>query len=107
MKRYKVNLSRETYKQLDSLEQWIEQEAGGAIARRYRQAIVAHCRTLADYPYRGRRRDDVKAGMRSIVFRGSVTIGYVVVGDMVQIVAIAGRGRDIQRAMQDLDQKEE
>lgn len=101
MKRYSVVLSPRAFRQLADIEQWIEEEAGVAIARRYRQAIVDHCLGLKRFPNRGRSRDDIRQGLRTIVFRGRMTVAYVVVGDEVQVTAIVGRGRDIEAALND------
>ena len=101
MKRYRVVLSPRAFRQLGDIEEWIEEEAGVAVARRYRQAIVDHCLGLKAFPNRGRSRDDLRAGLRTIVFRGRVTVAYVVTGDEVQVTAIVGRGRDIETALDD------
>lgn len=101
MKRYKVDLSPRAFRQLAGIEQWIEQEGGSTIARRYRKAIVNHCRLLTRFPSRGRPRDDLRPGLRTLVFRGSVTIVYTIDADEVQIVAIIGRGRGVEHALQD------
>lgn len=101
MKRYKVVLSPRAFRQLGDIEQWIEGEAGVAVARRYRQAIVHHCLALKAFPNRGGSRDDLRAGLRTIVFRGRVTVAYVVADEEVQVTAIVGRGRDIETALDD------
>jgi toxin ParE1/3/4 len=101
VKRYRVVLSTRAFRHLAEIEQWIEKEAGVAIARRYRQAIVDHCFRLERFPNQGRSRADLRPGLRTLVFRGRVTVGYVVEGDEVQITAIAGRGRDMEAALDD------
>lgn len=101
MKRYRVVLSPRAFRQLGDIEQWIEQEAGIAFARQYRQAIVEHCLGLKEFANRGRSRDDLRLGLRTIVFRGRVTVAYIVADDEVQVTAIVGRGRDIEAALED------
>jgi plasmid stabilization system protein ParE len=101
VKRYRVVLSPRAFRQLGDLEHWIEEAAGVEVARRYRQAIVDHCLRLAQFPNRGSFRHDLRADMRTIVYRGRVTVAYVVAGDEVQITAVVGRGRDIAAALDD------
>jgi toxin ParE1/3/4 len=99
VKRYRVVLSRGAFQQLAGIEDWIGQGADTTTARRYREAIIAHCQRLERYPNRGTLRDDLRPGLRTIVFRKRVTIGYIVVGDEVQITGIVSRGRDIGGAL--------
>lgn len=101
MKRYRVVLSPRAFRQLAGIEQWIEEAAGVAVARRYRAAIVEHCLGLKQFPSRGTSRDDLRNGLRTAVFRGRVTVAYVVEGEEVQIMAIVGRGRDIETALKE------
>lgn len=101
MKRYKVVLRPRALRQLAEIERWIETEASADVAHRYGDAIVAYCRKLDTFPDRGRPRDDLRAGMRTVVYRGAVTIGYVVEGEEVHVVGIASRGRDIDVALKD------
>jgi toxin ParE1/3/4 len=101
VKLYRVVLSLRAYRQLGDIEQWIEEEAGVSVARRYRQAIVDHCLALKEFPNRGSSRDDLRAGLRTIAFRGRVTVAYVVADDEVQVTAIVGRGREIEAALDD------
>jgi toxin ParE1/3/4 len=75
VKRYRVILSPRVLRQLSAIEQWIEDEASATIARRYRQAIIAHCRKLERLPNRGSPRDDLRAALRTTVFRQRVTVG--------------------------------
>jgi plasmid stabilization system protein ParE len=86
------------------MERWIQQEAGPATARRYREAMIHYCAQLERFPKRGRARDDLREGLRTIIFRRRVTIGYVVADGSVQIIAIIGKGRDIRAALDDPDE---
>lgn len=104
MKRYRVVLSPRAFRHLADIELSIEEQAGVAVARKYRQAIVDHCFGLERFANRGRSRDDLRAGMRTILFRRRATIAYVVEGDEVQVTAIASRGRDIETALSDQGQ---
>lgn len=101
MKRFRVTISERADRQLSELEQWIETEASVPVARQYREALIAHCFTLETFPDRGTPKDHVRPGLRTIIFRGRITIGYVVHGKDVVIVVIAGAGRDLLTALHD------
>lgn len=96
MKPYKVILRPSALRDLAGIEGWIEEEASAAVARRYGEAILSYCSKLNRFPDRGRSRHEVRKGLRTAVFRGSVTIAYVVTADEVHILAIIGRGREIE-----------
>jgi plasmid stabilization system protein ParE len=107
VKRFRVRISERADRQLSELERWIEGEASVPIARRYREAIVAHCFTLETFPSRGTPKDHLRSGLRTIGFRGRVSIAYVVDGNDVVIVAIAGAGRDMLTALKDVGDADE
>lgn len=70
-------------------------------AARFVQRIEAHCMKLADFPNRGTRRDDLRAGMRVIGFERRVAIAFVVLADAVEISRILYAGRDIESSLED------
>ncbi len=57
---------------------------------RYTEAIVAHCEELAAFPRRGRARDDIRPGLRTIGFRRRVVIAFAVLDQTVAIVLNGG-----------------
>lgn len=101
MKRYTVILSPRALRDLEGIAQWIGREASAAVGRRYVKCIAAQCRKLARFPERGRPRDELRPGLRTIVFRASVTFGYIVRGDEVQVIGIVARGRDVEQVFGD------
>lgn len=76
-------------------------QANPDIALRFVQRIESAGEKLADYPDRGRRRDNIRPGMRSVPFRRAVTIFYAVDADEVQIVRVIHARRDAPAAFQD------
>jgi plasmid stabilization system protein ParE len=101
VKPYKVILRPSALRDLAGIERWIEQEASAAVARRYGEAILSYCRKLDRFPDRGRPRQELREGLRTVVFRGAVTIAYVVTTEEVHILAIIGRGREIEAVFKD------
>jgi toxin ParE1/3/4 len=54
---------------------------------------------LAAFPERGRRRDDILPGLRSIGFERRATIAFRVLKTRVEIVSIAYGGRDFESGL--------
>ena len=54
---------------------------------------------LATFPERGRRRDDILPGLRTIGFERRATIAFRVLKTRVEIVSIAYGGRDFEREL--------
>jgi toxin ParE1/3/4 len=67
-------------REVDDLHAWISQRAGERIAEE-----------------RGRKRDDLLPGLRTIGFERSVTIAFVIDGDLVSIEGVFYGGRDFER----------
>lgn len=91
---FRVVYSREAQAHLVALDRYIAQEASPEIARRYVDAIVARCDGLADFPFRGSPRDDIRKGMRTIAFRRRATIVYSIQSETVVIVGVVYAGKD-------------
>ena len=62
---------------------------------RFTDAIVAHCEELAGFPLRGPAREDLRPGLRTLAFRGRVTIAYAVVA----ILGIFYGGADFEAVL--------
>jgi toxin ParE1/3/4 len=54
---------------------------------------------LATFPERGRRRDDIVPGLRTIAFERRATIAYRVLKTHVEIVSVAYGGRDFEHEL--------
>lgn len=77
---------------------WLRREAGAAIADPWIAALLDWVDELENFPDRGTPRDDLGTGIRTRVFRRSLTIAYVVDSDRVSILHLFGRGRDVTAA---------
>lgn len=84
---------------LTELGVYIAGETGVRIANDYLDRIHAACMTLAEFPERGRSRDDILPGLRTITMERRVTIAYRVRRKRVEIVTIAYAGRDFAREL--------
>ena len=94
MKRRLVIYTTDAGKDLD----WIYDAIAGAgspvTASRYEQAIRAFCDGLDHASERGRRRDDIRRGLRIIGFERRATIALAVEEERVVILRIFYGGRD-------------
>ena len=58
--------------------------------------IYDYCEGLAEFPFRGAARDDLRPGLRIIGYRRQAAIAYAVTDTTVQIVAIYHGGRNYE-----------
>jgi toxin ParE1/3/4 len=89
-----VVLLDEASKDLTALGLYIADQASEAVANRYLDRLLAACISLAHFPERGTKRDDILPGLRTVGFERRVTIAFRVLKTRVEIVTIAYAGRD-------------
>jgi toxin ParE1/3/4 len=95
MKHFRVNFSLEAKEHLRDLRDYIAERASKPIARRYLEAILRECESLSLTPYRGESRLGLQGGLRTVGFRGSISILFRIQPEegSVDIAAILYRGR--------------
>ncbi len=81
------------------LYEYIASQAGAARARAYTDRIVSYCLGFTTFPERGRRRNDLRPGLRVIGFGPRVTIAFHVTSDRITIDRVLYGGRDLTRAL--------
>ncbi len=82
---------------LRSIYDFIAEAANAERAFGYVDRIRTYCERLYMFPERGRRRDDIRQGLRIIGFERRVTIAFHVTDDFVIIDRILYGGRDVER----------
>jgi len=84
--------------QIDKLDADISEAASPEIAARYTDAITDYCQSLATFPHRGIRRDDIRPGLRVTNYRGRTAIAFAVDNDIrtVLILGIFYGGQDYE-----------
>lgn len=93
---YRVVFDPAAQAELLSLHDYILDRTGNArVAETYVRRIAQTCLGLAEFPLRGTPRDDIRPGLRTIVFERRATIAYVVETSDVTVLRILHRGRDI------------
>lgn len=82
---------------LSTIQENIAEQAGAVIAERYVRRIVSRCALIAALPLGGRLRKGVGADLRSVSFKGRVTIYYRFADDTVVIAGVRYGGQDEAR----------
>ncbi len=96
-----VAFSPQARVQLIELDAWIEAAASPEIAARYTDAVADFCCSLATFPQRGVRRDDIRPGLRITNYRKRSVIAFAVDSDaeQVTILGIFHGGQDYETAL--------
>ncbi|SMD07052.1 Plasmid stabilization system protein ParE [Fulvimarina manganoxydans] len=97
MKARSVVFSPEAREDLLILGDWIAERAGPATALRYLARLEAACLGLSTASERGRRRDDIRPGLRVVGFERRITIAFVVSQEQVTILRLHYGGLDWDR----------
>jgi toxin ParE1/3/4 len=92
---YRVLFSPEASEDLEDILVYLAPLMGAAEARAYVGRIRAYCTGFSQFPQRGTRRDDVRPGLRLVGYRRRATIAFLVEQDVVMILRVFNRGRDI------------
>jgi toxin ParE1/3/4 len=90
-----------------ALYRYIAETSGLDVAGHYIDRIEVACLSLATFPNRGTKRDDLAPGLRTIAFERRVTIAYRVLKTRVQIVTIGYAGRDFESELRSGETKKE
>ena len=97
----KVYFRPQAEAELIALYDYISNRAGATVAGGYIDRIEAACLALASFPERGRRRDDILPGLRTVGFERRATIAFRVLKTRVEIVTITYGGRDFESALRE------
>jgi toxin ParE1/3/4 len=101
VKTYTVVFRPSAERDLEELYDYIAEEAGTAIAGRYIARIEAQCLAHQTFPMRGKKRDDIRRGLRMIGFERRATIVYLLSRSTIRIVRIFSGGRDFERLLRE------
>lgn len=105
MKRYTVVFTPRAEQQLADLYAYIANDSGEARAEKFVGAIVADCLSLATFPERGSKRDDIRPNLRTKGYALRVTLAFSV-DHLAASVAIHGvfyGGQDFEPSLRDPD----
>lgn len=98
---YTIVFSLRAHEQLIALDDYIAAAASPEVAARYTDAVADFCFSLATFPQRGTRRDDLRPGLRITNYRKRTVIAFAVDTDNrhVSILGIFHGGQDYETAM--------
>ena len=94
-----VIFTKEAGEQISALYQELATGASSATAIRIVTDIATRCERFGEFPFLGRLRPDLCAGIRTFVFDRRMVVAYVVEPDKVVIVGIFRRGEDFEAAL--------
>lgn len=86
---FTVIFAPEAIAHLDAIERYIADVGAPIAGANYVDAIVAFCQSLATFPLRGTRRDDLVPGLRITNYRGNVIVAFMV-SETTMTVGIVG-----------------
>ncbi|MXP41934.1 type II toxin-antitoxin system RelE/ParE family toxin [Altererythrobacter soli] len=95
MKDYRVVWQSDARSDLIAIYRWIADAADPGTAIGFIEAIRGHTGKLASFPSRGRPREDIGPGIRTVPFRRRTLIAYRVHSDWVEILRVAYAGRHL------------
>lgn len=98
---YTVTLSPKARDQLIALNEYIAGAASPSVADHYTDAIAEFCFSLATFPERGTRRDDIRPGVRVTNYRRRAVIAFTVDTrtEQVSILGVFYGGQDLEAAL--------
>lgn len=98
---YSVLLSGRARDQLIALDGYIAAAASPEIAARYTDAVADFCFSLATFPERGMRRDDIRPGLRITNYRKRTVIAFAVDtgAKQVSILGVFHGAQDYETAL--------
>jgi toxin ParE1/3/4 len=91
---YEVRLGEQAYDDLAGIWNWVASEADVDTADAYSARIRGLFTKLVDFPRRGTPRDDLRPGVRSLIFERTIVIFYGIEGRTVTILRVVHGARD-------------
>jgi toxin ParE1/3/4 len=101
MPRYTVVFDRDAHNDLAAIRDYIAKKRGAEFAETFVRRVILHCESFATVPHRGTKRDAIRSGLRTVTWRRTVTVAFIVQDqtDQVVILGLFYRGRDVLSAM--------
>lgn len=97
MARYAVVFDRDAHADLAGIRDHIAQARGPDVAEAFIGRLITHCETFATVPHRGTKRDAIRPGLRTVTWRRTITIAFIVSDEQSRVVVLGAfyRGRDV------------
>jgi toxin ParE1/3/4 len=94
-----VVLSPAAQADLESIYDYIAEQASSGVALRYVERVYRYCASFDIGAERGTKRDDLRPGLRTVGFERRITIAFHVEPHTVTIDRVLYGGRDLERAL--------
>ena len=88
---------------LQELQDYITEHSGAQSAEAYVGRIIDYCLGLSTFPERGRRRDDIRPGLRTLGFERRVMIVFSIESPGVVIHGVFYGGQDFENRLLEED----
>jgi len=98
---YRIVFTPRSLEDLKSNFTYVADAAGIDVALAQDARIRAACRSLADFPRRGRGRDEIRPGLRSIPCARAFIVFYAIDENEVRIIRVLHARREIATAFED------
>jgi toxin ParE1/3/4 len=99
MRKAKITFRPQAETDLFDLYHYIAQESGFELAGQYIDRIEEACLALATFPERGRKRDDIRPGLRILGFERRASLVFQVKRTEVVVIRVLYGGQDLERIL--------
>ena len=101
MRNFTVALDVDALDDLAAIRAHITQASGSIIADRFVRRVFDYVDGFRAAPFRGTLREDIRPGLRTVAWRRTLTIAFVVdeASDAVIVLAALYRGRDVEAVL--------
>jgi toxin ParE1/3/4 len=97
-----VRLRAQAHQDIKDIFDWIVSESGyPLVAEKFVNRIYGICEILGEFPLKGRARDDLRQGVRTVAFERKAVIAYRVLANEVEVTNIFYGGRDWEAIISD------
>jgi toxin ParE1/3/4 len=96
VKHRRVIFSPEAENDLVRLSSWIAERAGPAVAAAYVDRLAEYCLGFEVFAERGRRREDIRPGLRIVGFERRIAVAFVVEPAQVKILRLLYGGQQFK-----------
>jgi len=97
----RVHYSPEALRQFDELDTYLTEQAGTRVAAAYLDRLLDFCDRIAVPPVIGHHRDDLLPGLMTRTFEKTRVVCFLLVDDVVHIVAIYGGRQDWEQHLRE------
>jgi len=100
VKALNIRLRAEANQDLKDIHDWIVAASGHrGLAEKLVDRIFERCGSLAEFPLKGRARDDLLRGVRILPFEHTAVIAYRITASEIEVLNVFYAGRDYESSL--------